>query len=121
MNNLPDFLMADETLTPTIDIPALNSAALTKTNFPDVAPASNVNGSGGFDLGQVTHALANMFDTGVSVYNQVAKTLGTQQIGATATPVAAAPAPVLGLSQTQWVIIGGGAAVVLALLIFKRR
>ncbi len=121
--DLPGLSLNDGSYSPTIDIPALDTQPLNSAaDIPAVQPAAPANQSSGFDISQVTSTLVNMFDTGVTAFNNVAKTLGTPQIGVAATPAVAAPVPVLGgLTSTQLWIIGGAVGVLGLLLILRKR
>ncbi len=119
---LPDITLANEPLTPTIDVPALDTAVLNNDNLPAVAPASNQNQSAGTTLDQLTAALTAMVDGGAAVYNHVAVLTGTKQIGTAATTVpTVAQRNVLGLTQQQFLIVGGGILAIALLLIVRRR
>lgn len=126
-NSLPSLDLTDQTLAPTIDIPALDTTPLNASSVADVngnanvSPVANNNGSGGFDINSVLNTLASTFNGGVGVYNNIAKTLGTPQIGATKTTPTPAPVVVAGLTQTQWYLVGGGVAFIGLLFLFKRR
>jgi hypothetical protein len=119
--------LTDQSITPTIDIAALDTTPLTSAadvaGSTTVSPVANSNQSGGFDINAVTTTLTNFFDSGAAVYNNIAKTLGTPMLNGTptVTKTAVNPPVTLGLNKSQWLMIAGGVAFIGLIFILKKR